>query len=110
MAMNPCLYGPCDDPTHECNCTPPLLQRYISPISEPLLDRTDIHIDVPAVKYKELATSENSDPSRWLPAPTCPLPRISKYEPQLKVNFSVIRGISARGTEARETAILPEKW
>jgi magnesium chelatase family protein len=57
MAMNPCLYGPCDDPTHECNCTPPLLQRYISPISEPLLDRTDIHIDVPAVKYKELASS-----------------------------------------------------
>ena len=38
----------------ECHCTPPMIQRYVSKISGPLLDRIDIHIEVPAVKYKEL--------------------------------------------------------
>ena len=42
------------DPTRECHCTAPMIQRYVSKISGPLLDRIDIHIEVPAVKYKEL--------------------------------------------------------
>ena len=53
-AMNPCPCGFFNDPTRECRCTPPLIQRYVSKISGPLLDRIDIHIDVPAVRYKEL--------------------------------------------------------
>lgn len=53
-AMNPCPCGFFGDPTRECHCTPPQIQRYVSKISGPLLDRIDIHIDVPAVKYKEL--------------------------------------------------------
>ena len=53
-AMNPCPCGFHNDRTRECHCTPPMIQRYISKISGPLLDRIDIHIDVPAVKYKEL--------------------------------------------------------
>ncbi len=40
--------------TRECHCSPPQIQRYVSKISGPLLDRIDIHIEVPAVKYKEL--------------------------------------------------------
>jgi magnesium chelatase family protein len=51
------------DPTRECHCTPPIIQRYVSKISGPLLDRIDIHIEVPPVKYKELrgpASSEDS--------------------------------------------------
>ncbi|HKZ53717.1 MAG TPA: YifB family Mg chelatase-like AAA ATPase, partial [Candidatus Acidoferrales bacterium] len=53
-AMNPCPCGFFNDPTRECRCTPPIIQRYVSKISGPLLDRIDIHIDVPAVRYKEL--------------------------------------------------------
>src|ERR1700726_884342 len=53
-AMNPCPCGFFGDSSHECHCTPPQIQRYVSKISGPLLDRIDIHIDVPAVKYKEL--------------------------------------------------------
>jgi len=52
--MNPCPCGFFGDPSHECHCTPPQIQRYVSKISGPLLDRIDIHIEVPAVKYKEL--------------------------------------------------------
>jgi magnesium chelatase family protein len=66
-AMNPCPCGYFNDRTRECHCTPPMIQRYVSKISGPLLDRIDIHIDVPAVNYKELrggAAIEGSDQIR----------------------------------------------
>ncbi len=53
-AMNPCPCGFFGDPTHECHCTPPQIQRYVSKISGPLLDRMEIRSEVPAVNYKEL--------------------------------------------------------
>ena len=53
-AMNPCPCGFFSDPTRECRCTPAIIQRYLGKISGPLLDRIDIHIEVPAVPYKEL--------------------------------------------------------
>ncbi len=53
-AMNPCPCGFFNDRQRECHCTQPMIQRYLSRISGPLLDRIDIHIDVPAVNYKEL--------------------------------------------------------
>ncbi len=53
-AMNPCPCGYFGDRTRECHCTTAMIQRYVSKISGPLLDRIDIHIDVPAVNYKEL--------------------------------------------------------
>ena len=43
------------DPKKECHCTPPRIQKYLSKISGPLLDRIDIHIEVPPVRYKELS-------------------------------------------------------
>jgi magnesium chelatase family protein len=48
---------------HDCTCTPPLIQRYLARLSGPLLDRIDLHIQVPAVKYKELAQEEKSEDS-----------------------------------------------
>ena len=53
-AMNPCPCGYFNDKSRQCQCTPPLIQRYVAKISGPLLDRIDIHIEVPAVQYKEL--------------------------------------------------------
>jgi len=55
-AMNPCPCGYFGDNSHECNCTTAIIQRYMSRISGPLLDRIDIHITVPAVKFKELSS------------------------------------------------------
>ncbi len=62
-AMNPCPCGYYTDPTKECTCTPPMIQRYMAKISGPLLDRIDIHIEVPAVKYKELSTDAKGETS-----------------------------------------------
>jgi magnesium chelatase family protein len=66
-AMNPCPCGYFNDPSRDCMCTPPMIQRYISKVSGPLLDRIDIHIEVPAVQYKELrggAAAEGSSDIR----------------------------------------------
>jgi len=53
-AMNPCPCGFFNDRSRECHCTQPMIQRYMQKISGPLLDRIDIHMDVPAVNYKEM--------------------------------------------------------
>jgi magnesium chelatase family protein len=62
-AMNPCPCGYFNDRSSECHCTPMMIQRYIAKISGPLLDRIDIHIDVPAVNYKEMRSSSEPEPS-----------------------------------------------
>src|SRR5271165_3499723 len=62
-AMNPCPCGYFNDKSRECHCTPPLIQRYISKVSGPLLDRIDIHIEVPAVQYKELRGGASAEGS-----------------------------------------------
>ena len=53
-AMNPCPCGFHGDPARECRCTGGIIQRYLGKISGPLLDRIDLHLEVPAVPYKEL--------------------------------------------------------
>lgn len=62
-SMNPCPCGNYGDPTKECTCTPPKIQNYLSKISGPLLDRIDIHVEVPAVKYQELSSKREGEPS-----------------------------------------------
>lgn len=54
-ALNPCPCGYRTDPRRSCNCTPPQIEKYMGRISGPLLDRVDIHIEVPAVPFEELA-------------------------------------------------------
>lgn len=66
-AMNPCPCGYYGDLKRECRCGPPMIQRYRQRISGPLLDRIDLHVDVPLVDYKALAShdgGEASDPIR----------------------------------------------
>jgi magnesium chelatase family protein len=54
-ALNPCPCGYRNDPRRECHCTIPQIERYMAKISGPLLDRIDIHIEVPAVPFRELS-------------------------------------------------------
>jgi len=54
-AMNPCPCGYATDTAHSCRCTSSQIQRYRSKISGPLMDRIDMHVDVPAVSYQELS-------------------------------------------------------
>ena len=53
-AMNPCPCGYYGDPDHECTCRPDILHRYRNRLSGPLLDRIDVHVEVPAVPYEDL--------------------------------------------------------
>lgn len=62
-AMNPCPCGYWGSALKDCVCTPPQIQRYRSRISGPLLDRIDLHIDVPEVKYQELTRDPDGEPS-----------------------------------------------
>jgi magnesium chelatase family protein len=54
-AMNPCPCGYRSDPRRACSCTPPQVDKYLSKISGPLLDRIDLHVEVPAVPFTQLA-------------------------------------------------------
>jgi len=62
-AHNPCPCGYYGDPVHSCTCTPTLISRYQAKISGPLLDRIDIHVDVPRVDYDKLLNSERGETS-----------------------------------------------
>ena len=63
-AMNPCPCGFFGDNTHECKCTPIQVQKYRAKISGPLMDRIDLHIEVPAVKFKELSDDATGEQSK----------------------------------------------
>lgn len=62
-SMNPCPCGYYGDPTRECSCSQTQIMRYMGKISGPLLDRIDLHIEVPAVKYEELEAKEAGESS-----------------------------------------------
>jgi magnesium chelatase family protein len=62
-AMNPCPCGWFGDPHHNCACGSVVVQRYLARVSGPLLDRIDIHLEVPAVKYKALTGESSGEPS-----------------------------------------------
>jgi len=63
VALNPCPCGYRGDSRRGCHCTPPQIERYMSKISGPLLDRIDIHIEVPAVPFRELSAGASGTSS-----------------------------------------------
>jgi magnesium chelatase family protein len=62
-AMNPCPCGFLTDPDKECKCTPEQIRRYLSRVSGPLLDRIDIHVEVPRVPWKDLSADKPAEAS-----------------------------------------------
>jgi len=62
-SMNPCPCGNFGNPFKECTCTPQQVRNYAGKISGPLLDRIDIHIEVPAVQYNELTSKKEGEKS-----------------------------------------------
>jgi len=63
-AMNPCPCGYFTHPSRECSCTPHQIQKYLSRISGPLLDRIDIHIEAPSLEYRDMADNTSSESSK----------------------------------------------
>ncbi len=83
-AMNPCPCGWYGDKDHDCQCTPLEIKRYTRKLSGPLLDRIDIHIRVPRVKYDELTSKRKAESSakvreRVSAARKIQLERLKKY-------------------------------
>src|SRR5579864_8865892 len=112
----PCPCGFFGDPTRDCHCTPMQIQRYVSKLSGPLLDRIDIHIEVPAVKYKERRGTTEAEPSasvrqRVMDARRRQLDRYAaekKIYANAQITPKLLRkhcGISADGEKLLETAI-----
>ncbi len=67
-AMNPCPCGHYTDPRRECRCSPRQIETYRRRISGPLLDRIDIHVDVPRVEYRDMTSSRPAEPSEAIRA------------------------------------------
>ncbi|HOM60669.1 MAG TPA: YifB family Mg chelatase-like AAA ATPase [Anaerohalosphaeraceae bacterium] len=65
-AMNPCPCGYFSTGMRRCRCTPTQIERYMAKISGPLMDRMDIHIDVPLVEFRKLRSRQNGDSSEQI--------------------------------------------
>jgi magnesium chelatase family protein len=70
-AMNPCPCGHFGDLQKQCTCAPQAVQRYLSRVSGPLLDRIDLHVEAPAVKYRDLSDQRLGEPSKSVRERVC---------------------------------------
>jgi magnesium chelatase family protein len=86
-AMNPCPCGFLGDSMRRCTCSPSAVQRYMAKISGPLLDRIDIHIEVPAVHYRELTTSHDGEASEHIQA------RVQQARSRQEQRFANVRNV-----------------
>ena len=64
--MNPCLCGYYNHPEKECTCPPGAVQKYMSKISGPLLDRIDLHVEVTPVNFNELSSERLAEKSELI--------------------------------------------
>jgi magnesium chelatase family protein len=88
-AMNPCPCGYLGDHQHSCTCGSLMVARYRSRISGPLLDRIDIHLEVPAVSYAELAADPEEENSATIRA------RVEQARSVQRARFQGHRGVHA---------------
>jgi magnesium chelatase family protein len=88
-AMNPCPCGYFGDPLHSCTCGPLTIARYRSRISGPLLDRIDIHLEVPAVAYGDLVAESGDESSAAIRA------RVDRARAVQRARFQGQRGVHA---------------
>ena len=88
-SMNPCPCGYYGDPTHHCVCTPGQIQRYTSRISGPLMDRFDLHVEVPVVPFKDLSQMQPGEPSAAIRE------RVVRARRMQEERFSPFKGIYA---------------
>lgn len=88
-AMNPCPCGYFGDPVHSCSCGPMSIERYRSRISGPLLDRIDIHLEVPAVAYRDLTSNHPEEASITIRS------RVERARIIQRVRFRGQRGVYA---------------
>jgi magnesium chelatase family protein len=88
-AMNPCPCGYLGDPLHSCTCGPLTIARYRSRISGPLLDRIDIHLEVPAVAYGDLVAESGDESSAAIRA------RVDQARAVQRARFQGQRGVHA---------------
>lgn len=70
-AMNPCPCGHYGDPQRPCTCPPVAVRKYLARVSGPLLDRIDLHVEVPAVRYRDLSDTRLGEPSAAVRARVC---------------------------------------
>ena len=86
-AMNPCPCGYYGDLKRECRCGSAVIQKYRQRISGPLLDRIDLHVEVPAVEYKTLTSTEQAESSESIRE------RVEKARAIQRERFKTERGI-----------------
>jgi magnesium chelatase family protein len=89
LAHNPCPCGYYNDPVKNCTCTPAMISRYQSKLSGPLLDRVDIHVEVPRVEYEKLMGKNLSERSENIRA------RVTKARARQLKRFKGLSGIFA---------------
>jgi len=86
-SMNPCPCGYYGDPTHHCVCSPGQIQRYLSRISGPMMDRFDLHIEVASVSFQQLSQMKPGEPSANIRA------RVIKARQIQEKRYSPYKGI-----------------
>ena len=96
-AMNPCPCGYAGDPAHACLCAPQAVQRYRARVSGPLLDRIDIHLEVPAIPYRDLIGGQPAESSGVIGE------RVERARAAQRARFAGIAGMHANAhMSARE--------
>ena len=91
-AMNPCPCGYRFDPKRECGCTPMSIKKYVGKISGPLLDRIDLHIEVPALDYKDLSSESGGERSETISSRVekARSVQLKRFHPDDENNFNIL--------------------